>query len=58
MIAHDQMVKGRKDLLIGILKDRISVNKLPAALRVYIRNFISDIIGKKYEICNAIICKK
>ena len=37
MIAHDQMVKGRKDLLIVILKEKINVDKLPADLRVYIR---------------------
>ena len=39
MIAHDQMVKGRKDLLIVILKEKINVDKLPADLRVYIRKF-------------------
>ena len=39
MIAHDQMVKGRKDLLIVILKEKINVGKLPAALRVYISKF-------------------
>ena len=37
MIAHDQMVKGRKDLLIVILKENINVDKLPADLRVYVR---------------------
>ena len=36
MIAHDQMVKGRKDLLIVILKEKINVDKLPPNLRVYI----------------------
>ena len=40
MIAHDQMVKGRKDLLIVILKEKINVDKLPADLRVYIRKFV------------------
>ena len=39
MIAHDQMVKGRKDLLIVILKEKIKVEKLPPDLRVYISNF-------------------
>ena len=39
MIAHDQMVKGRKDLLIVILKEKINIDKLPADLRVYIRKF-------------------
>ena len=39
MIAHDQMVKGRKDLLIVILKENINVDKLPADLRVYIRKY-------------------
>ena len=37
MIAHDQMVNGRKDLLIVILKENINVDRLPADLRVYIR---------------------
>ena len=44
MIAHDQMVKGRKDLLIVILKEKINVQKLPANLRVYIRKFVSCLI--------------
>ena len=44
MIAHDQMVKGRKDLLIAILKEKINVQKLPANLRVYIRKFVSCLI--------------
>ena len=44
MIAHDQMVKGRKDLLIVILKEKINIDKLPADLRVYIRK----IMGKNH----------
>ena len=36
MIAHDRMVKGRKDLLIIILKKKINVDKLPPDLRAYI----------------------
>ena len=40
MIAHDQMVKGRKDLLIVILKEKINEEKLPPNLRVYIRKFV------------------
>ena len=39
MIAHDQMAKGRKDLLIVILKEKINVQKLPPDLRVYISKF-------------------
>ena len=39
MIAHDQMVKGRRNLLIVTLKEKINVEKLPADLRVYIRKF-------------------
>ena len=41
MISHDQMVKGRKDLLIVILKENINVKKLPADLRVYISKIIN-----------------
>ena len=41
MIAHDQMVKGRQDLLIVIMKEKINVEKLPPNLRVYIRKFVS-----------------
>ena len=37
MIAHDQVVNGRKDLLIVILKEKINVEKLPVNLRPYIR---------------------
>ena len=43
MIAHDQMVKGRRNLLIVILKEKINVEKLPADLRVYIRKFTKNI---------------
>ena len=39
MIAHDRMVKGRKDLLIVILKEKINVDRLPADLRAYIRKY-------------------
>ena len=33
------MVKGRKGLLIVILKEKINVDKLPADLRVYISKY-------------------
>ena len=50
MIAHDQMVKGRKDLLIVILKEKINIDKLPADLRVYIRKYnLPQIVGKLEE---------
>ena len=38
-IAHDRMVKGKKDLLIVILKEKINVDRLPADLRVYISKY-------------------
>ena len=49
MIAHDQMVKGRKDLLIVILKEKINVDKLPADLRVYIRKFTEEKNFDKFQ---------
>ena len=36
MIANDRVVKGRKDLLIVILKEKINLDKLPADLKTYI----------------------
>ena len=44
MIAHDQMVKRRKDLLIVILKEKIEEDKLPRDLRVYNRklNYVCE----------------
>ena len=41
MIAHDRMVNGRKDLLIVILKENINVDRLPADLRPYIREYLN-----------------
>ena len=50
MIEHDQMVKGRNNLLIAILKEKINVEKLPANLRVYIRKFVSPLIVAKNHV--------
>ena len=36
MIANDRVVKGRKDMLIVILKEKINLDKLPADLKTYI----------------------
>ena len=42
MIANDRVVKGRKDLLIVILKKKINLDKLPADLKTYISKRIRD----------------
>ena len=39
MIPHDRIVKGRKDLLIVILKEKINVERLPPDLRAYISKY-------------------
>ena len=38
-IAHDRVVKGRRDLLIVIRKDKIKAEKLPPDLRPYISKY-------------------
>ena len=39
MIADAQMVNGRKDFLIVILKERMNMDKLPPELRTYLSEY-------------------
>ena len=40
MIADAQMVSGRKDFLIVILKERMNMDKLPQVIKTYLSKYI------------------